>query len=126
MDLKAVPKSTGTSHRLRNERRSAWLLPIATFVATYLLFAGASLGNVDIRAQAEILGLVALAFSPALGFLLTRHAGNPPMGLAVNFLLVVLIFALAAIAYLAQRPAVPAMPAPVSVPNGAVPAPLPV
>jgi len=121
MDLIGVPKSTWP-----RVRRSVWLLPIATFLATYLLFAGASLSNVDIRTQAEIAGLVALAISPALGFMLTWRAGNPPLGLAVNSSLVVLIIVLVAIAYLAKRPAVPTPRAPVSLPNVAVPAPLPV
>jgi pyrimidine-specific ribonucleoside hydrolase len=101
-------------------------MPIATFCATYLVFAGASLSNVDIRTQAEIIGLVALTLSPALGFFLTWHAGNPPIGLAVNFSLVVVIIGLAAMAYLAKRPADQAMPAPAAVTSGTMPAPRPV
>jgi hypothetical protein len=34
-----------------------WIVPLAGFIATYLLVAGASLSNVDIRPQAEVAGL---------------------------------------------------------------------
>jgi pyrimidine-specific ribonucleoside hydrolase len=80
-------------------------VPLTGFVVTYLLVAGWSLGNVDVRAQAEVVGLVLLAAFVALGVVLTRHAGNPAVGVAVNHFLAALVVALAVTAVAARRAA---------------------
>lgn len=91
---------------------------------TFLLVAGVSLSNVDIRAQAELAGLLLLAVFPAIGFFLTRRAGTPATGLVVNGLLALLVIVLAVVAVAAKRsPAPPARTAALEAPR---PSPLPV
>jgi hypothetical protein len=100
---------TSPSFQSSRSRRSVWLIPVVGFGATYLLVAGVSLSNVDIRTQAEIVGLAALVSFPALGFVLTWRAGKPPLGAAVNSALVVLIVLLASVAYVVKRPSARSM-----------------
>jgi inosine-uridine nucleoside N-ribohydrolase len=85
---------------------AAWIVPIAGFLTTYLLAAGVSLSNVDIRSQAEIVGLLALAVCPTIGLVLTWRAGAPRAGVIVNLLLAVLVLMLAWITYASKWPPV--------------------
>lgn len=80
-------------------------------MATYLLAAGLSVSNLDIRSQVEIAGLVVLAVFPAIGLVLTRRAGMPRAGVLVNLLLCGLVAVLAWVAYAAKLPHAPAPPA---------------
>jgi inosine-uridine nucleoside N-ribohydrolase len=85
--------------------RAAWALPLAAFVVTYLLVAGVSLSNIDVRRQAEVVGLVALAACPLAGLALARRAGMPATGWIVNLSLLLLVALLAGLAYAARQPA---------------------
>jgi inosine-uridine nucleoside N-ribohydrolase len=93
-------------------RRVAWAAPLAAFVLTYGLVAGVSLSNIDVRQQAEVAGLVALAACPLAGLVLTRRVGMPLAGWIVNSGLLVLVALFAWLAYAARQPidAVPRLP----------------
>lgn len=81
-------------------------MPLTGFVVTYLLVAGVSLSNVDVRAQAEVVGLILLVAFVALGLELTRRAGNPASAVAVNVFLGALVIALVVTAFVARRAAI--------------------
>jgi len=112
-----APKSTS------RRTRAAWAVPIAGFLTTYLLIAGVSLSNVDIRLQAEFVGLIVLAAFPLIGFILTHRGGWPRSGVVVNLLLTAFVLVLAWIAYAAKRPPVqaPLVRSPAITESGRVP-----
>jgi hypothetical protein len=56
--------SPGMAFSQRRARRLASIVPLAGFVATWLLVAALSLSNVDVRAEVEAVGLVVLAAWP--------------------------------------------------------------
>jgi hypothetical protein len=61
------------------------MVPLAGFVATWLLAMGFSLSNIDIRSQVEAVGLLVLGLWPVIGLLLTRRAGFVPTGTPVRY-----------------------------------------
>ena len=97
---------------MRRSRR-AWTHPLAGFLTTWLVAAGLSHSNVDIRPQVEIAGLAVLWLWPALGFVLARRLGSATSGWVVNSILCVLVVGATGAALMARWPrAAPAAIAP--------------
>jgi hypothetical protein len=91
-------------HRNRRSGCPYWAVPGACFIATYLLAAGASLSNVDVRSQVETAGLIVLAAIATLGWLIAWRGGAAPFGRAINMVLVAIVLVLVATAVLAPAP----------------------
>jgi len=99
------------------DSRLSWMLPLTGYTATFLIGAGLSASNRDIRTMVEIVGVGVCMIFTALGGYYTveafRHAGERPSslwrrhaasGIACNLLLVWLIAVSAHASYVAKTP----------------------
>lgn len=89
-----------SSTRLSRTARLSWLVPVAGLITTFLLAAGMSASNANIRSEVEVAGLAIMASIAAIGLLFTaltyRRIGRTMVpALIVNIMLCALVAALA-------------------------------